>query len=932
MQPLQDAARPAVPGAGPEDPADESPYKSKSLVQRLSNGLTVLVLPDRRFPLVSMRLYVHAGSAYERPEEAGISHMLEHMVFKGTEKRPRGQAAADVEKNGGYLNAATSFDYTVYIVDMTREHWKTGLDVLRDMAFLPALDPAELEAEKDVVIAELKRGEDNPGQRLFRMTQQESLQGTPYERPIIGFETTVRALSAEKIRAYIERLYQPQSMLLVLCGDVDAAEAAAEADKLFGGLENTQIVVPPPPVRETPPPPFGISVEEGPWNKVYLSLALPAPGMGDARSPRLDVLAHILGGDAGSRLPRVLKYEKRLADSVSVADYSFERLGMLYIHAVLDEDKLERFWKELCRELAAAGKNGFTNEELARAVLNIEDELYRSRETLGGYASKLGYFAFFDKGEQGEANYLRSVRETNSAMLTEPAREFLNPELLRVSLLLPEPDKAADNAAPPAGTGEAGGKDGERPGGNGKSGSAGKAGRDTPEVRAEKGSRETPEARAEAWKNRLTAALKSAWPAPAEAVKKRAAEEQTASGTTEVLDLGKGRTLVLIPDRTMPYAAINMLFSGGDALPDEKDQGLAAFTADLLTKGTKRLTAVEVEDFLADRAASFSASSGRRSFSLHLESPARFTEDMFGLLSDSLVTPSMKEDEAARVRENQIAAIVMREDMPTGLAFRRMFPFFFKNHPYGYMLLGEKERVATFRAKDAREFWRKQTLRPWTLSVCGTFDRAAIIAAAQKLPVPAAGENTVADPVWGEDKKLVLRLPERNQGHLFMVFPTSGRGAEDEAGLELLENILSGQSGLLFRDLRDVQGLGYTVTAMTWKAEKAGALIFYIGTEPDKMERCREAFLKIVTGLRENLLPGDELERGKNLMVGDYYRSRQSLDARGAEAASLVSLRLQPDYARKLVEKSAALTASDLRDLARRYLDPERAYLVEVLP
>jgi zinc protease len=603
------------------------------------------------------------------------------------------------------------------------------------------------------------------------------------------------------------------------------------------------------------------------------------------------VLAHILGGDAGSRLPRLLKYEKRLADGISVADYSFERLGMIYIHAVLDEDKLERFWKELCRELAAIGKNGFTNEELARAALNIEDDLYRSRETLGGYASKLGYFAFFDRGEQGEANYLRALRETNPAMLTDMAREFFNPERLRVTLLLPENEDTDKNA------------------------------------------RETPETRAEAWKTRLASTLKSVWPSSqAGTAKKHAAGERTASGATEVLDLGKGRTLALIPDGTMPYAAVNMLFSGGDALLDEKDQGLAAFTAGLLTKGTKRLNAVEVEDFLADRAASFTASSGRGSFSLHLESPSRFTEDMFGLLSDSLVTPAMKEDEAARVRENQIAAVVMREDMPVGLAFRRMFPFFFSRHPYGYLQLGEKERIAAFKAKDAREFWRRQTLRPWTLSVCGTFDREAIIAAAQKLPVPAAGENVVPDPVWGGEKQLTLHLPERNQAHLFMVFPTSGLGAEDEAGLDLLENILSGQSGLLFRDLRDAQGLGYTVTAMTWKAEKTGALIFYIGAAPENMERCREAFRAITAGLRDNLLPAAELERGKNLMTGDYYRSRQSLDSRGAEAASLISLGLKPDYVRTLMEKSSALRAEDLRELARKYLNPERAYLVEVLP
>ena len=146
-----------------ENAADGS---GRTVIKRLPNGLTVFVKEDNRFPLVSLRLYVHAGSTYERPEQAGISHLLEHMVFKGTKKYPKGAAAAAVEKSGGSLNAGTSFDYTVYYTDMTREHWKTGLDALTDMAFHPTLDSADLEAEKEVVIAELKRGEDSPGKRL----------------------------------------------------------------------------------------------------------------------------------------------------------------------------------------------------------------------------------------------------------------------------------------------------------------------------------------------------------------------------------------------------------------------------------------------------------------------------------------------------------------------------------------------------------------------------------------------------------------------------------------------------------------------------------------------------------------------------------------------------------------------------------------------
>ena len=885
---------PAVPGSA----ADAA---GRTVIRRLPNGLTVLVREDDRFPLVSLRLYVHAGSAYERPEQAGISHLLEHMVFKGTKKYPKGAVAAEVEKTGGYLNAATSFDYTVYLTDMTRDYWKTGLDVLKDMAFHPTLDPTELEAEKEVVISELKRGEDNPGQRLFRMAQQAALKNTPYVDPIIGYEKTVRSLSSQDIRDYIDRLYQPQSMLLLICGNVKPEEALAEAEARFEDLKNTRPVTPPENLEGAlVPEGFTATVETGPWKKVYLSLSLPAPGMSDVRSAQLDVLSQLLGGDATSRFYRAYKYEKRLVDSISVSNYSFERLGLIVIQATLDADKLPAFWEAFSKDLAGLSSVNFSQEELERAKLNIEDDLFRSKETLAGYASKLGTFAFFGKGEQDESNYLSTVRDTDQRVLTDLIKAAFKPDALSLVALLPEGAQAPQ-------TGKA------------------------PDKAAEKASGAAAEtASATPWDAWFSTVLSARWKAPA-ADKEKTAQTGSAGGT-EVIDLGQGRTLVLIPDTTLPYVAVNMLFTGGDSLLTEKDQGLAAFTASLLTKGTKKLSAPAMEDYLSDRAASFSATSGRQSFSVSMNAPSRFTADMFDLLQASLVTPAMKDEEASRVSENQIAAITTREDQPTGLAFRRMFPFLFGNHPYGFLQLGKKDRVAAFAAKDAKDFWREQTLQPWVLAVCGSYDKDAILAAVKKLPVPAKKEKPLEAPQWGSAKALDLELSGRNQAHLFMIFPAVGYGNEDEAGLELMENILAGQSGLLFRDLRDEQSLGYTVTAFSWKSEKTGVLIFYIGTEPGKAAQAEAGFRAVIRKLHGELLPAGELERGKNQMTGDYYREHQSLGARSSEAASLAVLRLPLDYSRKLVEKAQGIDARTLQELARKYIQPDKSYMVKVLP
>ena len=144
---------------------------------RLQNGLTVLVREDHRFPLASVRLYVKAGSAWERPEEAGISHLLEHMVFKGSKTRPEGVDKA-LESAGGYLNASTSYDQTIYLTDLPAARWKTAMEAVRDLAFDPLLRQADLDAEREVVLAEMKQRGDNPYTKLLHATFAGALKGT----------------------------------------------------------------------------------------------------------------------------------------------------------------------------------------------------------------------------------------------------------------------------------------------------------------------------------------------------------------------------------------------------------------------------------------------------------------------------------------------------------------------------------------------------------------------------------------------------------------------------------------------------------------------------------------------------------------------------------------------------------------------------------
>ena len=863
------AAAPQAASANPSTSGNDT------MLVRLKNGLTVYIIRDSRFPLVCTRLFVGTGSANETAEQAGISHVLEHMVFKGTEKRPKGQVARDVESLGGYLNAATSFDKTWFITDMPAKHWKTGMDVVKDMAFHPSLDPAELEAEKDVIVSELKGGDDTPTRRLFEDLQVAGLAHTVYGRPIIGFEKTIRAVTADDLRAYIRTWYQPQNMMLLVAGDIDPKAVLAHAEELFGDLKNDTVLPSPAPVQlEGAAGGPRVEVTRGPWNKVYLGIALPAPALGDQRSIDLDVLAYALGGDGTSQFYRKYRYEKQLVDSISVGNMSLNRAGLFYMVAQLDADKVEPFWQEFTRDLAALDAGKITPDVIERARFNYEDGMDRASETLDGLTSWKATVQFELGGPQGEANVRHALAAVDSARLRQAQDLWLRPDQVRVRVLAPEKAKLPD----------------------------------------------------------LDAILQRNWPAPAVERQKAAAAAEKV-GKREIVDLGQGRTVILQPDRTIPYVSLEILRPGGNALLKPADQGLAQLTAATLTDGCGTRDLDAMERFVAERAASLSASAGVQSFTVSLTGPARFNADYFALLGDLLHKPTFAEKDVRRQADTLKAALVRRQDNPMSFMGSKINGFLFPGgQPYGFDGLGTAENQDRFGPGDVQAFWKQQNAQPWILSVAGDFDREKVLAFARSLPVPTAPAVEVPQPAWGADKRLPLSLPGRQQAHLLLAFHAVPLDHPDAPALMLLESVLSGQSGLLFNKLRDEQGLGYTVTAFYRSLPEAGFMAFYIGTTPRNLDVARQGFSAIIKDIKTELLPAGLLAKGLNRMEGSYYRGRQSLGARADEAASERLLGQPQDFQKRLLEKAAKVTPEQLREVARKYLLVDKMYEVTLLP
>lgn len=849
---------------------------------RLENGLTVLVREDARFPLVSVRLFVKAGSAWEKPEEAGMSHLLEHMVFKGSKTSGPG-VDKRVENAGGSMNAYTSYDMTTYLTDLPAAKWKDAMTAVRDLAFDPLLKQADLDAEREVVIAEKKQRGDNPMTRLFQTALAHTLKGTPYETPVIGTEKALRGVTPDMMRDYIKRRYDPRDMVLSVAGDVKASEIVAEAKTLFGGYENHNVLK----VEPSFDPAdlaqgLVVDVQAGPWDKAFVSLSFPLPGMKDELLPAADVLAHLLSGDDTALLPVRFRIEKPVVDSVNVSAMSFERAGAFMILAQLDSGKVADYLLDLGKTLANLKASDFTDEEIARARLNLEDSYLRGLENIADIAETMGTEYFYDPSSVGGERYLSAVRGVGREQIQEVINRWLRPDALTVSALVPE-------------------------GKNGKP--------------------------ADVTDDTARAAVVQGWPDTGRAVSSASkSADSSAAVRPEVVSLGEGRTLVLLPDRSLPYVSATLSFSGGELLASDKEEGLATLAAAVLTTGTKNRSLSDINVYLSGRASGLSAGSGLRSFSVQMDAPAKFAPEVFSLMKEVLEQPAFRKEDVERAKREQIASIVSSEQSAMGLLGRNLRHFLFGTGSYAHRTEGDPAVLASYGPKDVADFWNRQKVRPWVLSVAGDFNRSEVEAFAKSLPAPSEKALESSAPAWNGEKTWSMTLPGRNQAVYLMLFPTVGSEEADRPALRLLSECLGGFTGKLYQELREKQSLGYSVFPVDWAGKDAGFLAFGIIASPENLDKAKASFESIVRDLHEKLLPEETLERAKAVAEADFYRARQSRAMRAGEGAANILNGHDLDYSRKNLEAMKAVDAKTLRDVARRYLDLNRAYDLRVTP
>jgi zinc protease len=391
----------------------------------LANGVRVIVQEHRASDVVALQLWVRAGARDESATELGVAHYLEHMLFKGTTTRPTGFMDRDVESVSGRMNAGTSYDYTYYHMVIPASRAAAGIELLADISVNASLDSAVLDAEKRVVLEEMRLAEDNPRRFLARRVQETVFEGHAYGRPVIGTPELVGGLGRETLLAFYRRLYQPEAFTLVVAGPVVPADALSHARRTFGRLPRSGTA----PLPVAPPPPLRARRVElrRPGAHAYLALAWHAPKIEHADVAAVDLLVAILGQSRTSRLPRALRDDLGIVSAVSSTYSAMEGAGMVGITAQMDPANVERAEAEIMRELHRLRHEGVTDAELRRAITAAEAQHEFAAETVEGRARTLGRAETVWRIE-AELSYLDRVRSITRDQIRAAANRYLDPE------------------------------------------------------------------------------------------------------------------------------------------------------------------------------------------------------------------------------------------------------------------------------------------------------------------------------------------------------------------------------------------------------------------------------------------------------------------------------------------------------------------------
>lgn len=845
----------------------------------LDNGLNLLVKEVPGAKVVTVQIWVKAGSIYEGASEGGITHLIEHMIFKGTKNRGPGDVAAAIEGKGGQINAYTSFEYTVYHATLPARDWATALDVLTDAVRNSIFDKDELEREKKVVLEEIGMRNDRPEVMFFESMMKNSYTTHPYRLPVIGTKESVSSFSRNDIINYMAKHYQPNNFTVVVVGNVHYEPVINKVKEVFADLPSQS-----PEAQEVPeePPVNGarlFTMEEA-VNQSQMAIVFPIPAFDDPDTPVLDVMSGILGQGDTSRLYEELRNKKGLVYAIHSSAFTPKYPGLLEITATLDQSKIKEALLASLTEIFKLKYVAVDEQELERIKHSLESDFVFNLEKVEGQARVLGSFEAL-AGDPREDEYLEKIRAVSLDDIKKVAQKYCNGHRLIAGYLTP---KGANI-----------------------------------NVTTEE----------------LVQISKQAEKAAKESIPSSLVPSYL--GNVHRFKLDNGIILLVREEPQVPTVAFQAVFPGGLMGETLETNGAFSFISDLLPRSTEKLSSRDLSLAIADMAGDISGFNGKNTFGLKAAFLTRFFDEGLGLFRDILMNPAFDPEEARKILPERLAAIKQQKDSLPATAFIEFNQKLFQDHPYALNSLGSEKAIKNLNVADLHKLYNRYA-QPNSLvlaitgdvkakdvfekvsSLFGSWHKSGIVLEKKDIVVPTSPSVPILSSL----------VRDKEQVHIIIGFLGTTLNSPDRFAIEVLDTVLSGQSGRLFMQLRDKQSLAYSLSSFNLLGLDTGSFGIYIGTSPDKEKEAVSSVWQELNRIRSTPISNDELDKAKNLILGQYDLSLQTNSAQALDMALSETYGLGLDFGTQYAQAISQVTADDVMEVATKYIQPEHYVQVKI--
>lgn len=832
----------------------------------LKNGVPLFVVENHASPVVSIQAWVSRGSVYESEKVAGISHFLEHALFKGTKRRKVGEIALEVEKRGGEINAFTSYEETCYYTTMASRFVEDGIDIITDAIQNPSFDADEMLREREVILEEIKRAQDSPHKVLVTNLWKAAFPNTPYGRPVLGFTDTVSKINHVTLKKYFDSQYHTGSISFIIVGDVNAQKIKSLVEKKTSKMrkgKKAQISFKLPNAKKK----VTVLASDRDVQECELQIAWITPNIKDSIVPPLDLLCTALGQGESSRLYQTLVKEKKVALQAHMGLAATAECGLATISLEVAPENLEAAISETFKLLESVAKDGLFEKEVERVKSALESEVVAGKETVEGYARRLGYYYVQFGDPEYEKKYLEAILSTSRAEAQDSISHLLTNRPV-VSIVHPknfklDSSKIAAFMEP-------------------KAKKAAVTPKHIPTLQMKThGSIRVIE-------KQLTdlpiVSLKIIFPGGAREEKNgqiglgNLFQRTWASGTHSFSSLEMAHRLESLGAAVSSFCGKHTMGLSVEFLSKHWPL-VKPIVHEMLTCPTFPEEEVNTERELLLRDILSERDTPGAVCQLNL------LEALYGTHPYARSGNGKKED-VAKFRQSDLKDF-----------FNRFI------HRKSVIV----STVGNFDPLD------------WS---------AEIVEMLEKLP---ANGDTPRDSLEVKDKNTTTIITAQKeplfQSHVMIGFLSAAIKDRESYGLKLLSSALSGQGGRLFLELRDKQSLAYSVAPIHSLTPDRGFFAFYIGCSPEKLSRSITGIRTELDKVLNQVIGPKELARAKEYWIGRFELDLQRYGSQAMLYALDEMYGLGFDHYKEAIQTVKDLSAEDILKAAQKYLSPEKATL-----